>query len=82
MRILTNMFLEYAGWDLTEWVFIRNIYINFIAAFCSFILDDADEFEDEHEVENEQNDQMSLAQMLNHHREDDDYYGGYEYDEY
>jgi hypothetical protein len=33
-------------------------------------------------VENEQNDQMSLAQMLNHHREDDDYYGGYEYDEY
>ncbi|XP_023727508.1 transcription factor IIIB 90 kDa subunit isoform X1 [Cryptotermes secundus] len=45
-------------------------------------LDDADEFEDEHEVEHEQNDQMSLTQMLNHHREDDDYYGGYEYDEY
>jgi hypothetical protein len=32
-------------------------------------------------VEHEQND-MSLTQMLNHHREDDDYYGGYEYDEY
>jgi hypothetical protein len=32
-------------------------------------------------VEQEQNDEMSLAQMLNHHREDD-YYGGYEYDEY
>jgi hypothetical protein len=72
------MFVESAGWNHIELMFI----INFIAVFCSSILDDADEFEDEHEVEHEQNDQMSLAQMLNHHREDDDYYGGYEYDEY
>jgi hypothetical protein len=49
--------------------------------FSAFVLDDADEFEDEPDVEHEQNDEMSLAQMLNHHREDD-YYGGYEYDEY
>lgn len=45
-------------------------------------LDDADEFDDEPEVEHEQNDEMSLAQMLNRHRQDEDYYGGYEYDEY
>lgn len=50
--------------------------------FCTFVVDDADEFDDEPEVEHEQTDEMSLAQMLNRHRQDEDYYGGYEYDEY
>jgi hypothetical protein len=50
--------------------------------FCTFVVDDADEFDDEPEVDHEQNDEMSLAQMLNRHRQDEDYYGGYEYDEY
>jgi hypothetical protein len=63
-----------------------NIYKESLPTFhCSFhpfILDDADEFEDEPDAEHEQTHEMSLAQMLNHHREDDDYYGGYEYDEY
>lgn len=58
-------------------------YFNlFHCNFCTFFVDDADEFDDEPEVDHEQNDEMSLAQMLNRHRQDEDYYGGYEYDEY
>jgi len=54
----------------------------FYCKFCTFVVDDADEFDDEPEVDHEQNDEMSLAQMLNRHRQDEDYYGGYDYDEY
>nr|CAD7432711.1 unnamed protein product [Timema monikensis] len=42
-------------------------------------LEDDEEYEDE--VEPENNDEVSLSQMLNQHR-DDDYYGGYDEDEF
>ncbi|PSN31283.1 hypothetical protein C0J52_22286 [Blattella germanica] len=45
-------------------------------------MDEVDEYEEEQDNEPEPAGHMSLAEMLNHHREDDDYYGGYDYDEY
>ncbi|XP_049952518.1 transcription factor IIIB 90 kDa subunit [Schistocerca serialis cubense] len=44
-------------------------------------MDEAEDFEDEPEPEPE-NSEISLAQMLNHHRDDDEYYGADDYDEY
>lgn len=44
-------------------------------------IDEVEDFEDEPEPEPE-NSEISLAQMLSHHRDDDEYYGADDYDEY
>ena len=50
--------------------------------FCVLSPDEAEDYDD-YEPEEEQSAEVSLSQMLNHHRGDDDCYGeDYDYDDY